>query len=125
MLKAFEDALGDEAKAILFDITREFWIDLIRSKGVGLSPDEQVAFLEANTQERYEILLNRLAYQGYGRCARVEIEESPYRVKIELVNPSTPIIISGVLAGMFEALEDREVTVEMEERPDKAIYYLS
>jgi len=125
MLKAFEDALGDEAKAILFDITREFWIDLIRSKGVGLSPDEQVTFLEANTQKRYEILLNRLAYQGYGRCTRVEIEGSPYRVKIELVNPSTPMIISGVLAGMFEALEDREVTVEMEERPDKAIYYLS
>jgi len=125
MLTAFEDELGEEARAIMFDITREFWIDMIRSSGVGLSPQEQVAFLEATTQERYEILLDRLAYQGYGRCTKVEIEESPYRVKIELINPSTPMIISGVLAGIFEALEDRPVTVDMEEEPDKIIYYLS
>ncbi len=125
MLKAFEHELGDEAREIIIGITREFWTDLIRSKGVGLSPQEQVDFLEANTQGRYEILLNRLAYQGYGRCTSVEIEESPYRVRIELVNPSTPMIISGVLAGMFEALEGRAVSVDMEEERDKVIYYLS
>lgn len=125
MLKAFEHELGDEAREIIIGITREFWTDLIQSKGVGLSPQEQVEFLEANTQGRYEILLNRLAYQGYGRCTSVEIEESPYRVRIELINPSTPMIISGMLAGMFEALEGRAVNVDMEEERDKVIYYLS
>jgi predicted hydrocarbon binding protein len=125
MLTAFEYELGDEAREIMFDITREFWIELISSKGIGLSPEEQVMFLEAGTQERYEILLDQLAYLGFGRCTRVEIEESPYRVKIEIVNASTPAIISGVLAGMFEALEDRAVTVEMEERQDSVVYYLS
>jgi len=125
MLKAFEHELGDEAREIIIGITREFWTDLIQSKGVGLSPQEQVDFLEANTQGRYEILLNRLAYQGYGRCTSVEIEESPYRVRIELINPSTPMIISGMLAGIFEALEGRAVSVDMEEERDKVIYYLS
>jgi hypothetical protein len=125
MLNAFEHELGDEAREMMIGITREFWTDLIRSKGVGLSPEEQVMFLEAGTRERYEILLNRLAYQGFGRCTNVEIQDSPYRVKIDMVNASTPTIISGVLAGIFEALEDREVTVELEEMQDRVVYYLS
>jgi hypothetical protein len=125
MLKAFEHELGDEAKEIIIGITREFWTELIGSKGVGFSPQEQVEFLEADMQARYEIMLNRLAYQGYGMCTSVQIEESPYRVRIELVNASTPMIISGMLAGMFEALEGRAVSVTTQEEPGKIIYYLS
>jgi hypothetical protein len=125
LLKTFEEALGEKAKQIIFDITKQFWSDLILSKGVGLSQEEQLAFLEASARKRYEIILNQIAYQGLGRASKVDIEESPYRVRIELINPTTPTILSGILAGTFEALEDKEVEVEMEERETSVTYLLS
>jgi len=125
LLKTFEETLGEKARQIIFDITKQFWTDLILSKGVGLSQEEQLAFLEASPRKRYEIILNQIAYQGLGRAIKVDIEESPYRVKIELINPTTPMVISGILAGIFEALEEKEVGVEMEERETSVTYYLS
>jgi hypothetical protein len=125
LLKTFEEALGEKARQIIFDITKQFWTDLILSKGVGLAKEEQLAFLEASAQRRYEIILNQIAYQGLGRATKVEIEESPYRVKVELINPTTPTIVSGILAGIFEALEEREVEVEMEERETSVTYSLT
>ena len=125
LLKTFEQAFGQKARQIIFDITKQFWTDLILSRGVGFAQEEQLAFLEASPQKRYEIILNQIAYQGLGRASRVEIEESPYRVKIELINPTTPTIISGILAGIFEALEEKEVEVEMEERATSVTYSLS
>jgi hypothetical protein len=125
LLKTFEETLGERARQIIFDITKQFWTDLILSKGVGLSQEEQLAFLEASPRKRYEIILNQIAYQGLGRAVKVDVEESPYRVRIELINPTTPIVISGILAGIFEALEERDVEVEMEERETSVTYLLS
>lgn len=125
LLNTFEEALGEKSRTIIYDITKQFWTDLILSKGVGLSREEQLAFLEASTQKRYEILLNQIAYQGLGRAVKVDIDGSPYRVRIELVNPTTPVIISGILAGIFEALEEKEVEVEFEEDGARVLYYLS
>lgn len=125
LLKTFEEALGDRARQIIFDITKQFWIDLITSKGIGFSEEEQLAFLEASVQKRYAIILNQIAYQGLGRASRVEIEESPYRVRIELINPTTPTIISGILAGTFEALEEKEVEVDMEQGETSVVYFLT
>jgi hypothetical protein len=125
LLKTFEQALGGKARQIIFDITKQFWTDLILSKGIGFTQEEQLAFLEASPQKRYEFVLNLIAYQGLGRANKVEIEESPYRVRIELINPTTPMVISGILAGTFEALEEKEVEVEMEERETSVTYSLS
>lgn len=123
MLTAFEDKLGEKAKEIIFFVIRLYWVDLIQHRGVGFTPEEQVLFLEADTMERYELLLNQLSYLGFGRATG--IDKSDGAITIEMINAVVPSLLSGILGGFFEALEDKEVTVTWREEEDKTVYFLN
>jgi hypothetical protein len=122
LIGTFVGQLGREAEALIFDTVKDYQKNSITTGGVGLTPDERLEFLESNRKGQYMVLLRHLASMGYGH-GDVEIIDAS-RIKITMTNPLLPLVASGLIAGMAEALEGKPVTVSWEEGPDTTTFTL-
>ena len=90
--------------------------------GVGFTPEEKLAFIEADKKGQYRLLLHHLACMGYGN-GEVDLAEET-RIKISMTNSLVPQVTSGQIAGMVVALEGRPVAVSWEVGPRTTTYLL-
>lgn len=121
LLSTFVEHLGEEAEIFIVETVKEYEKRNIESDGIGFSPEEKLEFVEADKKGKYELLLRRLASMGYG-YGEVELEDG--KVKITMTNPLIPLVSSGLVAGMAEALEDDVVNVSWEESAEGTTYTL-
>lgn len=122
MLSALEEQLGGEAGDLIFETVKNYERDSILSGGVGFTPEEKLAFIEADKWGQYRLLLHHLACMGFGDGKLDSAEED--RIKISMTNSLVPQITSGQIAGMVEALEGRQVRVSWELGPKATSYLL-
>lgn len=121
LLEALEARLGREAEELIFSTVKEYQVRSIASGGVGFSPLEQLEFLEADKKGQYELLLKHLACRGFGHGV---VELGDGRVRVKMTNALIPLVTSGLVSGMVEALEDRPVKVSREELGETTVYTL-
>jgi len=122
LLGTLREQLGEEAEVLITNTVKRYQRDSILDGGIGFTPEEKLEFVESDKKGQYALLLRHLACMGYGHGV-VESEDRN-RVKITMTNPLIPLVSSGLVAGMVEALEDELVSVSWEERSETTTYTL-
>jgi hypothetical protein len=123
LIGTFIEQLGEEAEMLIFDTVKDYQRDNITTGGMGLTPEEKLEFLESNRKGKYTVLLRHLASMGYGH-GEVDLQQTS-RIEITMTNPLLPLVASGLIAGMAEALEGKPVKVSYEEGPDATTFLLN
>ncbi len=122
LLGALEEQLGGTAGELIFQTVKDYERDSILSGGVGFTPEEKLAFIEADRFGQYRLLLHHLACMGFGD-GKLDLAEDDV-IRISMANSLVPQVTSGQIAGMVEALEGRPVTVSWELGPKATSYTL-
>ncbi len=122
LLGTLREQLGEEAEVLITNTVKRYQRDNILNDGVGFTPEEKLEFIETDKRGQYAYLLRYLACMGYGHGV-VDLEDIG-RVRITMTNPLIPLVSSGLVAGMAEALEDRAVRVSWEEGAETTTYTL-
>ena len=122
LLGTLREQLGEEAEILITNTVKRYQRDNILSGGVGFTSEEDVEFLKSDRQGQYASLLRHLACMGYGHG--VADLEQDNKVRITITNPLIPLVSSGLVAGMVEALEGEPVRVSWTERAGATAYTL-
>ena len=122
LIGTFVEQLGEEAKTLIFDTVKEYQKQNITTGGMGLTPEEKLELLESDRMGQYIVLLRHLASMGYGH-GEVDLGRAD-KIRITMTNPLLPLVASGLIAGMAEALEGKPVAVRWEEGPETTAFIL-
>lgn len=122
LLGTLREQLGEEAEVLITNTVKRYQRDNILDGGVGFTPEEKLEFVETDKKGQYALLLRHLSCMGYGH-GELSMEESN-KVKISMTNALMPVVTSGLMAGMVEALEGEPVKVSWEEKAETTTYTL-
>ncbi len=123
LLEALTGYFGKEAEVLITNTVKRYQRDDIMSGGIGLPPEEKVRFLQSDLHGQYRVLLQHLAVMGLGH-GEASVDEAHSRVRITMTNALFPVVTSGLMAGIVEALEGTPVMVSWEEGAENVVYSL-
>jgi hypothetical protein len=114
VFRELERELGEAVPPLIINAQKKAVLRHIED--LGLAERGRFSSEEGRT-EFYREMLDNLPLWGQGYAE--EWSHSPGRLEVEVVNPYNDYLLAGQMAGIFEAVEEREARVEWE-KPDPA-----